>query len=224
MEEEVESNLPAEAVPVFRGAPRTKLVAVVDSPLTETNASGLQTYIDGQGNRHTETPRALRAFEDYLNDGSARSLRKLAERYAIEENDWTDNLESIHKQLQQYSRWFDWQNRIRLHIARESASALANAQKFAGTRKRARVQLAGQLQSWGQQILRTALQSTDKPLTVAEARELMRDGLQMVRIGMESEREEIGEAMEAIKPPKDPNNMTDEELDEYIDILRQNLG
>lgn len=218
----VESSLPSEAL--VRGGGRIK-----ESPVAAVGTkNGLQVFLGSDGLQHIEVPRARAAFEDYFNLGRDRSLRKLAEIYAHPDNtQWTNNFQGIHRKLQEYSANLDWQNRIRLLITQQSAQALASAQRSAANYKRNRIARAEKMQRIGEKILDRAMildeVGIDNPLTPAEARLLIKPATVLLQVGMQLSRAEIGESLERIKPSKPVDQMSDEELDEYIDVLRTEL-
>lgn len=99
----------------------------------------------------TESVRARRAFEDYWNMGSGRSLAKLAALYrerrvsAGEARVPTTRVET----LEHWSRAFNWQERLLAQIRKEAGIAEVRAVQELQTQKKARLAEALALRSAG---------------------------------------------------------------------------
>lgn len=215
-----DSTLPAEVMTNQAG--RDKDVTAL---LSVGEKNGLLLFVDSKGRQHKETARARSAFEQYLNMGRERSLEKLAREYADSENpDWQGmKYDSIFSTLRQFSTNLDWQNRIRLTLAADSAKALAAANRAAAKRKTARIGHAKLMQDVGASILRAAGLLDVDGLSQEEARQLIKPAATLLQIGLSAEKAEIGEAIEKITPHKPVGEMTDDELEQYIEVIRENL-
>lgn len=170
-----------------------------------------------------EQPRAKRAFKDFAMMGTGRSLKRLAEAYIHpEHDDWTNNFESVLRQLKDYSRKYQWQRRVRMVVTRASAEILAAAQRDAYVHAKDRIALARQLQDAGRTILELA---NLHKLTQDEAREMVLKGAatKLVQTGAAAERAEQGDILAAIRPEKEVSQMTSEELDQYAGTLQKAL-
>lgn len=149
--------------------------------------------------------RVAEAFHAYYALGPQRSLRKLAE-------EGTFSLAS----LERWSAHFGWQRRCRALHDEEMHAARRAAQQEAATLARRRLRNAQLLQEAGLTILARAKIAD---LVEDGARDLLQDARQMMVEGMRAERLELGEATDhirALPPPKPLNEMSDEELDDYI--------
>lgn len=216
-----ESTLPSEAIIPRRGRP--KLSPTVFGEGGEVD--GPKRYLGSDGVYHTEVPRAAKAFEDYFNMGATRSLARLANKYFIEKSPGWEQNESepaIMRKLGEYSSNLDWQNRIRLALARQSARAVTNAQKQAAHNRTERIRRAQKLQDIAETIFDRAMiiGADAESLPPEVARQLIKPATNLMEIGMIQERLEAGESLERIKPPKAIDQMTEDELDEYIELLR----
>lgn len=216
-----ESSLPAEVVHNQAGRDKQDLTAM----LSVGERGGLPVFVDSKGRQHKETLRARKAFEAYLNMGRERSLEKLAKEYAESSDpDWQGmKYDSIFSTLRQFSTNLDWQNRIRLTLAADSAKALAAANRAAAKRKVARIGHAKLMQDVGASILRAAGLLDVDGLTQEEARQLIKPAATLLQIGLSAEKAEIGEAIEKITPHKPIGEMTDDELEQYIEVIRENM-
>jgi hypothetical protein len=166
-----------------------------------------------------EPERAKRAFRAYVALGKGRTLANLATQYSKrEEPTWTNNYDSVLRQLKDYSRKYKWQERIRMVIVRASAEVLAEAQRDAFVHAKVRIDLAREMQDAGKTIIDKADLNS---LSVEEARELFKDGLKALQIGLTSERAEQGDVLASIRPEKPIEQMTKEELDEYAQTLQK---
>ena len=72
-----------------------------------------------------ETPRALRAFEDYYNSGATRSLRKLAEFYRARSAEGEEVPTRHFETLAQWSRAHNWQDRVKKRTQEDAARVRA---------------------------------------------------------------------------------------------------
>jgi hypothetical protein len=217
---EDESTLPGEVIANRAGAPKE-----VSALLSVGDKNGLALFVDAKGNTHKETARAKAAFEQYLNMGRERSLEKLAREYADSENpDWAGmKYDSIFSTLRQFSTKLDWQNRIRLTLAADSAKALAAANRAAAQRTTARMGHAKLMQDVGASILKAAGLLDVENLSQEEARQLIKPAATLLQIGLSAEKAEIGESIQKITPHKPVHEMTDDELEQYIEVIRENL-
>jgi hypothetical protein len=171
-----------------------------------------------------EHPRASRAFRDYVQLGPQRSLPNLAKIYSDPANikiqpeglRWTPNFESVLRQLKDYSSNFKWQSRLRLIITKATAEQLAETQKDALVHARERIRLARYAQLAGRTILEKA--QLDK-LSVTEARKLVNQGANLVKIGGDAERMETGDRAATMRPDKPIAKMSDEELEAFADVV-----
>lgn len=216
--EYMESKLPAEITHTRAGAPKE-----VSALVSVDEQNGLRMFVDSKGNTHKETPRARRAFQDYFNMGRDRSLENLAVQYSEgTDPDWSGmKFESIHATLRQFSAKLDWQNRIRLELAADSARALASAHKAASKRKTARMGYAKMMQEAGAAIIQATGILDVGNLTAEEARQLLKPATTLLQVGIAAEKAEIGEAIERITPHKPIGEMTDDELEEFIGVVRE---
>lgn len=168
-----------------------------------------------------EPPRSQVAFNDYVKMGKGRSLERLAQDYCQPENqNWTDNFESVYRQLKEYSRKFGWQQRLRAIITKASTEALAEAQREAFLHTKARIELSVKAQLAGIKVIEAAQLDN---LTVEEARKLLKPATALLQLGLASERAEAGDNLASIRPDKNPRDMTDEELEEYAATLNRSL-
>jgi hypothetical protein len=78
-----------------------------------------------------ETPRALRAFEDYYNSGATRSLRKLAELYRARSAEGEEVPTRHFETLAQWSRAHNWQARVKKRAQEDAAQVRAVIQERA---------------------------------------------------------------------------------------------
>lgn len=78
-----------------------------------------------------ETPRALRAFEDYYNSGATRSLRKLAEFYRARSAEGEEVPTRHFETLAQWSRAHNWQDRVKKRTQEDAARVRAVMQERA---------------------------------------------------------------------------------------------
>lgn len=177
-------------------------------------------YADGSGQIRRENQRAKTAFEDYINLGPSRTLERLARFYQDESNlDWTNNFDSILRQLKGYSSNFDWQNRLRMLLTQEAASAISDARIEQTRSARGRIALAKKLQQVGNQLMEKAaiyLNDNLEEIGPKNVNTVLRTAVTMLDTGLAAERIEIGEAMETILPPKPISTMPDDELAEFI--------
>lgn len=185
-------------------------------------------YLDAKGNKYQERARAKEAFEDYINIGPARTLEKLARIYADPENpDWTNNYESVLRQLKNYSSRFDWQNRLRIMLTQEAGNAISAARTEQARSTKGRIALAKKLQTVGGKLIDRAVQLLDdnmESMTEKGLNTLLKTAVTALDIGLAAERIEIGEAMENILPPKPVSAMDDNELNEFIRTLTSQVS
>jgi hypothetical protein len=219
-EQSGESILPSQAIVPHKGRPRENFTVQV-----ETKPDEPLSFLGSDGHYHRESPKAARAFQDYLNLGPNRSFQKLAEHYLeINDPEWAScKVETIRRVIARYSSNLDWQNRLRLHLAHESAAAVASARKSAARHKHERIRRSNKLMEIGEAILDRAELLDASTLSPAEARQLVKPAITMIQVGLSAEKAEIGESIERIQPPKPIETMTEEELDEYINVLRTEL-
>jgi hypothetical protein len=191
-------------------------------PQVMQNAAAAQSAIDGMiVEGRFGPPRAVKAFRDYVNLGKGRTLSDLAKIYCHPLcKDWTDNYESVLRMLKDYSRWYKWQDNLRMIVAKASAEVLASAQREAFVHGKVRIELAQQAQEAGKTIIDRA--ELDK-LTVKEARLLLKSGATLLQLGLVSERAEQGDMLAMIRPDKPIKEMTEEELDEFAVTLQKAL-
>jgi hypothetical protein len=227
-DEELENRIEEDLPSILPARTRPKdFVAQVDPEevqqgLQKLGEEDLLTFVGKGGYTYKEPQRAHNAFIDYLQMGSDRSLSRLAERYFNESHaEWKDNtFFSIERTLKEYSRNYNWQQRVRDKMAKVSAKALAKAQREAALNARYRNTLAQLMQKSGALIiLKAKLHSLDED----EARKLLKPAATMMKIGFESERAEAGESLTKITPPTPIDQMTDEELESYISTLVSEL-
>lgn len=64
-----------------------------------------------------ETPKSLQAFEDYWDMGIGRTLERLAEQYKAEKAQGNSPPTTNVRQLEEWSRLFDWQGKVRGRMA-----------------------------------------------------------------------------------------------------------
>jgi hypothetical protein len=183
-------------------------------------------FTEGQFN---EPERAKVAFRDYVRMGKGRTLIKLAQEYSKPEyhknhigtaTGWTGNYETILRTLKQYSSDYKWQNRVRMEIVKASAEVLAAAQKEALVNTKHRVRLSQQAQEAGKTIIEKA--ELNK-LSVAEARKMLKEGANLLRLGLQGERDETGDTLAVLRPEKPIREMSDEELEQYSSRLERTL-
>lgn len=175
-----------------------------------------------------KNPRAVEAFQEYLTMGDTRSIKRLALRYFEESHPaWMDNssANSIEQSLYNYSTKYNWANRVRLSIARRSAQALGEANRLAGKKRDTRLELAEKMMTLAGKIFdKSGILDEDtdsedyflNTLQPEEARKLLKVAGDIAKMGMEVQRAEIKETLERIKPTKPVEDMTDEELHEFI--------
>lgn len=212
-------------IPTFYKEPRGALRKSTSVCIDVSEEANL--FADLEGNIKRETPRAKKAFEDYINLGVTRTLEKLARIYCDESNeDWTNNFESVLRQLKGYSSTFDWQNRLRILLTQEAANAISAARSEQAKSARGRIQLAKKLQGVGNQLIDKAseyLAMNVDMMSDKDANTLLKTAVTMLDVGLASERVEIGAAIENILPPKPISAMDDEELAEFIKVLTHQL-
>jgi len=224
-EELSESTLPSQAVASRRGRPSDSIAVVIEG----NGADGQpRRFIGRDGEHHVESERMKRAFEDYMNLGATRSIAKLATKYFREKPvGWENNTseQAILRKLSEYSTNLDWQNRIRMQLAHQSAAAITNAQKNASRHRAERIRRSQKLQELAETIFDRAqiLNSNEVDLPPEIARQLIKPATTMMQIGLMAERLEIGESLERLKPPKAIEDMTEDELDEWIQLLRSEM-
>jgi hypothetical protein len=171
---------------------------------------------------YKEEPRATRAFELFLQMGRVRTLDKLAhELIKPEYSEWTQSYQYVLRTLKTYSSKYGWQERLRKRIASASAKILVDAQREANNNTRERIKFAQKLYKAGMKIIDKAQLDN---LSVDEARRLLKPGTTLVKIGLEEERAEIGDAMAIIRPSKPTREMTNEELEEYMTAIEQAIA
>lgn len=163
-----------------------------------------------------EPQRSVLAFKEYVRMGKGRSLKRLAEQLSSEDNEWTDNFQSVFDMLKKYSSKYRWQERLRLIITKASAEVLAAAQKDALLHAKERIRYARDAQKYGMMIIEKAQL---EQLTAEEARKMLKPAATLLQMGLTSERAETGESLATIKPEKPIREMSDEELDTYADTL-----
>jgi hypothetical protein len=154
-----------------------------------------------------ETAKAQEAFERYYAMGGQRSLEKLANQFGYRK-----------RTLEHWSRAHDWQARVLARHAEEVAAAREAARKEAATLARRRLRNAQILQESGVAIISRA---DLHALESAEARKLVSDARALIAEGMKLERLELAEPSEIYAPPKPVEQMTEEELRDYIARLEQ---
>jgi hypothetical protein len=224
---DADSTLPSQAIVVRSGRPGAATAALVEGDESDPNA--LRKYVGRDGNYHVENPRARKAFEDYVNMGAARSLPRLAKHYLETKSPgWekSNSEQAVFRKLAEYSTNLDWQNRLRVKLARESAQAVTNAQKNASRHRAERIRRAQKMQRIAEAIFDRAqvLESDVEALPPEVARALLKPATTMMQIGLAAERIEAGESLERLRPPKPIEDMTEEELDDYIEnTLRAEL-
>jgi len=228
--ESSESTLPSEAIVPRRGRPGRDVVALVETLDNDDTDDGTspKKFVGRDGALHMENPRARQAFEDYMNLGPTRSLARLAQKYLKEKPPgWETNTseQAILRKLGDYSTNLDWQNRLRMRLAHQSAQAIANAQKNASKHRAERIRRAQKMQQIAESIFdRARLLDVDEAELPPEiARQLLKPATTMMQIGLMSERLEVGESLERLKPAKPIEEMSEEELDEYIQLLRSEV-
>lgn len=166
-----------------------------------------------------EPIRATKAFKDYVGLGKGRTLEMLARDYSKVDNlDWTDNFESVYRQLKTYSSKYKWQERLRMLVVKASAEVLAGAQREAFVNTKERVRVAHNAYEAGIKIIEKA--ELDK-LTVEEARRLLKPGGTLIQLGLINERAEQGDMLAVLRPDKPVSEMSDEELDEFATTLQK---
>lgn len=222
-----DSTLPSQAIVARAGRPSSAVSALVEEDPSDPDA--LKKYIGRDGNYHVENLRARKAFEDYVNMGVSRSLPRLAKLYAeTKPSGWerSNSEQAIFRKLAEYSTNLDWQNRLRTRLARESALAVSNAQKNASRHRAERIRRAQKMQQIAEAIFDKAkiLDGDLEDLPPDVARSLLKPATTMMQIGLAAERIEAGESLERLRPPKPIEDMTEEELDDYIEnTLRAEL-
>jgi hypothetical protein len=183
-----------------------------------TGKAGESFYEDEPG----EPARVREAFIRYVQMGKGRSLQKLAEELSKPEIfEWTNNYESVLRMLKTYSSDFNWQERLRKLITKASTEALAEAQREALTHTKERIRISVAVQRAAMAVIEAAKLDT---LSVEEARKLLKPASDLLRLGLSSERAEMGDNLAAIKPDKHPRDMTDEELEELAEALYRNVN
>jgi hypothetical protein len=214
--DEGESGLPAQVLPAANsgGRPNER------GSLLVGEEAGLKLYADKTGEVFKETPRALRAFNDYVNMGRNRSLPKLAAHYVENDPEWTDNFESVLRILKGYSARFDWQNRIRIQLAADSAKIASRVRREALESSKERLRLYKMLQKKGEAVIYKALSIDLEDLSSQEARLILKQAIEMVKIGLMGERVEQGAALERVELHKPIDQYSDAELDEFIRRLQ----
>lgn len=188
----------------------------------------LNVFVDADGAVKKENARAKKAFEDYVNIGPTRSLEKLTNLYIQPQfDDWTDNYESVLRQLKRYSSNFDWQNRLRMLLTREAASAISAARHEQANSMRGRIATAKKIQKVGNELLEKAskfLEANIDTMSDKDANTLLKTAVTMLDMGLAAERIEIGGAMDNLVPPKPVSAMDDEELNEFIKVLSTQIA
>jgi hypothetical protein len=176
-----------------------------------------------------ETPRAKKAFSDYIKLGKGRTLKRLTEEYLKpeyrkevlgEEMGWTNNYEYVLRKLKEYSTKFNWQERKMMMIAKASAQVLAATQRDAFVHAKERIKLARSAQEAGKFIIDKA---NLKNLTQDEARKILKQGVSLLQLGLVSERAEQGDMLTVVRPSKPVSAMTNDELDEFAHTLQKAL-
>lgn len=211
LEEPVEGvtreDLASETIPMRRSV--ASAVAAADDMVSSLYVEDLH-----------EPERAKAAFRHYVQLGKGRTLHMLAEKYSdpADTHGWTNNFESVLRQLKDYSRKYRWQERIRMVITRASAEVLAEAQRDAFVHAKERIELSREAQQAGKLIIDRANLAN---LTEVEARELLKDGAKLLQLGLTSERAEQGDVLASIRPDKPIEQMSKEELDEYAATLQK---
>lgn len=171
------------------------------------------------GQNHRETANAAKAFEDYYNQGSERTLAKLHRFYQFQRDQGVPVPTARYPTLKQWSADFGWKRRI-IDRDREATQELIQAAK------RKRLEASNNRQYYaklwtgnGMGILQKAnllaKDGMDK-LSVQEARHLLPLALRMTVEGIKIERLELGEVDVNVFPPRPFEEMTDEELDAYL--------
>jgi hypothetical protein len=167
-------------------------------------------------------PRAQQAFRDYVGLGKGRTLQDLAKIYCHPAcKSWTDNYESVLRMLKDYSRFYKWQDNLRMIVAKAQAEVLASVQREAFVHGKVRIDLAQQAQEAGKIILERA--ELEK-LTVREARSLLKSAATLLQLGLVSERAEQGDMLAMIRPDKPIGEMSEEELDEFAMTLQKAIN
>lgn len=210
----VESTLPAEVLPSPAGRP------IENRAVLMGEEAGLKLYADRAGNVFKETPRAVRAFSDYLNMGRNRSLPKLASHYVENDPEWTDNYESVLRILKGYSSRFDWQNRIRIQLAADSAKIASRVRREALESSKERMRLYKKAQTLAEYVFDKALSMELEDLNAEEARKILKTAVEMMKLGLMGERVEQGAALERVSLHKPIDEYSDDELDEFIRQLQ----
>jgi hypothetical protein len=190
-------------------------------PKLRTAVGGVPAIFDIAG-VEDEPSRVQEAFRRYVQMGKGRSLQKLAEELSNPEIlDWTNNFESVFRMLKDYSSKFNWQERLRNLITKASTEALAEAQREALAHTKERIRISVNLQKLGMTVIDSAKLDN---LSVEEARKLLKPASELLKLGLSSERAETGDNLAAIKPDKNPRDMTNDELEEYAEVLYRNLN
>jgi hypothetical protein len=190
-------------------------------PRLRTAVGGIPAVLDIAG-EEDEPARVQDAFRRYVQMGKGRSLQKLAEELCKPEVDtWTNNFESVLRMLKEYSSKYNWQERLRGLITKASTEALAEAQREALTHTKERIRISVKVQKMAMAVIEAAQLDN---LSVEEARKLLKPASELLKLGLNSERAEAGDNLAAIKPDKNPRDMTDQELEEYAEVLYKNLN
>jgi len=168
-----------------------------------------------------EPERSVRAFRDYIRLGKGRTLEKLAREYCKpDHSDWPNNFESDWRQLKDYSRKYNWQERLRRFVVRAAAEVLGSAQREAFVNTKDRIAASHTAYEAGLLIIQKA--ELDK-LTAEEARKLLKPAGTLVSLGLVNERAEQGDMLGVIRPEKPIEQMSTEELDEFAMTLQKAL-
>ena len=154
-----------------------------------------------------ETPKALAAFQAYVDLGPQRSLRKLGEVLRVE--------------LATLGRWSSshkWTDRILKMMHEEQDAARDAAKREAARLAKQRLRKAQAMSDSGILIISKADLSN---LGVEEARQLVASAQRLIESGIKAERLELGETTEILSPPKPFHEMSDSELDAYIAMMER---
>jgi hypothetical protein len=186
----------------------------------------------GMDRPSTETPKARQAFEDYYNLGPKRSIAKLYELYrqraeylndplnrppGIREEDFVPYTPLASQvSLEVWSSTFGWQDRIRERMEQERDDQLKMAIIKRKDAAEQRLKKGTIMQEAALHIIRAA--ELNK-LSVDEARKLLSTSLSFLTEGMKVERLELGEERASFAPDKPVEEMSDEELRDYAQML-----
>lgn len=156
-----------------------------------------------------ESPEAKQAFDAYCAQ-EKRSMRQLSEDIGV----------PFHR-VRRWAEAYDWQERVKQYDMDIAAAAREAAKKEAARLAQRRLQRSSVMQEAGLLIIGKAkIAEMDE----AAARAALPTAYKLLDVGLKMERLELDLATDNVKalaPPKPLEQMTDEELDEYLARLEQ---